>query len=197
MKSNGLFILSIIATFMIMSCASTATDEEINKMCTNLEKVRGSITVPSKEDALKKINDDFSKKRAKLEAWKAKEMKGWDDELAAKLKELEESDTGSKSKKVKKSDDEEKKPTPEELKSAYAKKKEIGAKQFDADLANLPAQKKMAVEAVQQKIDSKQAELDASIKKCIEDAKKEGVSQKVAQCRIAAQNKDSYWNKCR
>lgn len=34
-------------------------------------------------------------------------------------------------------------------------------------------------------------------KKCIDEAKKEGVSKRQALCRISAINKSEYWNRCR
>ena len=37
----------------------------------------------------------------------------------------------------------------------------------------------------------------AKTKKCVAEARKEGVSQRQARCRIQAVNKQEYWNRCR
>ena len=39
--------------------------------------------------------------------------------------------------------------------------------------------------------------IETDVKKCIADAKKEGVSQRQALCRISAVNVSEYWVRCR
>ncbi|MBN2804579.1 MAG: hypothetical protein JXR91_15910 [Deltaproteobacteria bacterium] len=193
-------IVFLSATFF-WGCAPEATDDEINKMCANLEKVRGEITVPSKDEELAKINEDYKKKEVALLDWKARDMKSWDDELAAKLKALEDEAAAEKdvkkAKKPKTDEPVEEKPTAEDLKKLYDGKKAIGAKQFDDDIAKIPDLKKAAIDDLMEKIKGKEALLNENIKLCADEAKKEGVSSKLAQCRIGAPDKDTYWNKCK
>ena len=83
------------------------------------------------------------------------------------------------------------------LNEDYAKKKEITSKQFDPDLQALGPNKEAAVKAAREKIADKKAQRDEEVKKCVEEAKAEGPSQQVAQCRIKADSTDAYWNQCR
>ena len=53
------------------------------------------------------------------------------------------------------------------------------------------------MKAAREKIADKKAQRDEEVKKCVEEAKAEGPSQEVAQCRIKADSTDAYWNQCR
>ncbi len=175
-------ILTAVFCFVgtvVVSCIPAATDAEIGQMCENLVGLRADGPLPVEKDLLASIDEDFKAQEKKLVDWRAKDLKGWDDELAAKLKEAE-------------SDEEKAK-----LNEDYAKKKEITSKQFDPDLQALGPNKEAAVKAAREKIADKKAERDEEVKKCVEEAATEGPSQQVAQCRIKADSTDAYWNQCR
>jgi hypothetical protein len=185
---KSIFKISILSLVLFAAgCGSSATDEELTQMCSNLVKVRGEVSVPDEAKLLADIEADFQKKEAEMLAWKKRDMDSWDDELKEKIAALTDKDDKTDSDTQ----------TPAQLKAEYAKKKEIGARQFDDDLAKLPILKKEALANARQNVADKQMKVNDCIKTCIDDAKKEGVSQKLAQCRIAAKDKDTYWNKCR
>jgi hypothetical protein len=191
----------ILTTMLLSSCQESASDDELNAMCDNLIKVRGEITIPDAAKLKADIEADFAAKKKHLEEWKAREMKSWDDELKSKLAALDKEEADKKGKKAKKkgakkSEDDEKDPK-KQLQEEYAKKKSIGAAQFDKDIAALAPAKEEALSSIKDKIVKMQAEYDSAKQQCLKQAKSEGVSKKLAQCRINAQDKDAYWNRCR
>ncbi|MBN2341763.1 MAG: hypothetical protein JXX29_10865 [Deltaproteobacteria bacterium] len=193
MKAFFSFAVSVLLVFLAMfgaiGCEPAATDDELKQMCVNLSVVRGEEQVPKSAELTAKVEADFTTKEKNLLAWKAKDMRGWDEELAAKLAKLDggEEMTG----------DDGAPATKESLKKLYAKKKDIGAKQFDDDLAKLADAKKNALSEVDGIVKEAQAAQDVKVKECMDAARKEAVSQSLAQCRIAATDKDTFWNKCK
>ena len=164
---------------LVVSCVPAATDGEIAQMCENLVGLRADGPLPVEKDLLARVEEDFKAREKKLVDWRAKDLKGWDDELAAKLEKAE--------------NDEEK----AKLNEDYAKKKEVTSKQFDPDFQALGPSKEAAIKEAKKKVVDEKAERDEEIKKCVTEAKNEGISQKVAQCRIKADSTDAYWNQCR
>lgn len=189
MKKICFFVAAIMGAIFFSGCEPKASEEELKQMCETLTKVRGEVTVPSVGELTQEINQSYEQKEKKLLAWKARDMNGWDEELAAKLKDLE-TDTEEKG-------DDEETMTPEKLKEMYAKKKEIGAKQFDDDLLKLTVEKKNKLTGVEDVVKAAQAEFDSKTMECVKAAGTEQISKTLAQCRIAAPDKDTYWNKCK
>jgi len=58
-------------------------------------------------------------------------------------------------------------------------------------------EKKDAVASAQKKAEENRTAWDEAVDQCVTQAKSEGVSQKVARCRIGADSTDKYWNICR
>ena len=175
-------ILTAVFCFVgtvVVSCIPAATDAEIGQMCENLVGLRADGPLPVEKDLLARVEEDFKAREKKLVDWRAKDLKGWDDELAAKLEKAE-------------SDEEKAK-----LNEDYAKKKEITSKQFDPDFQALGPSKEAAVKEAKKKVADEKAGRDEEVKKCVGEAKNEGISQQVAQCRIKADSTDAYWNQCR
>jgi hypothetical protein len=170
--------LSFMALFAV-GCIPNATDDELKQMCENLVKLRGDIDNSSEAQLIAAEEERFKKEAIRLEDWKARDLKGWDDELQAKLAGVEK--------------EEEK----EALQAEYAKKKAITASKHDPGIAALDGKKKQAIEAAKKKAVENQAAWDGAVRDCTEKARQEGVSQKMAQCRITASSVDQYWNACR
>jgi hypothetical protein len=156
-----------------------ATESELKGMCENLIELRGEIDLSEESVLVANVEEDFKKERKRLLDWKARDLKGWDDELAAELKNIE--------------DDEEKKKLTEE----YAKKKEITASRHDPGIDALDGKKTAAIEAAKKKVVENKAAFEKAVAECVTEAQKEGISQKMAQCRIKADSADKYWNSCR
>ncbi len=171
-------VFSFVGT-VVVSCVPTATDGEIDRMCENLVGLRSDGPLPIEKDLLARVEEDFKAREKKLVDWRAKDLKGWDDELAAKLEKAE--------------NDEEK----ARLNEEYAKKKVVTSRQFDPDFQALGPSKEAAVKEAKKKVADEKAARDEEVKKCVAQAANEGISQQVAQCRIKADSTDAYWNQCR
>ncbi len=164
---------------VVISCIPAATDDEIGQMCENLVGLRAGAPLPLEKDLLAKVDEDFKARDKKLVDWRAKDLKGWDVELAAKLEKAETDEEKAK------------------LNEDYTKKKEVTSKQFEPDFKALAPAKEAAIKDAKKKVVEAKAERDEEVKKCVAEAKNEGPSQQVAQCRIKAQSSDAYWNQCR
>ena len=53
-------------TAVMSGCAQEASPDKIEKMCANLQKVRNTVTVPSLQEELKKIDDDFKLEQVQI-----------------------------------------------------------------------------------------------------------------------------------
>ena len=175
-----LTIVALLASSALLAagCASSASDAKLEAMCAHLFELRGGA-VPSEAEVVAEVEEDFAAKKKHLEDWKARDMKGWDEELAEKLAEAE-------------SDEDE-----QALEEEYEKKKKIGADQFDQDIEELEPKKKEALAAAKAKNASLLEAREAEIKECVDGAKAEGVSRALAECRAEAESTDEYWNVCK
>ena len=179
MRDPKLMVCAVVIGAAMMGCGTPATDAEVNDMCKNLVSLREGGPVAGEAELIAKVEDDFAKSEKRLLEWKARDLKGWDEELAAKLEKAE--------------SDEDKKALEEE----YAKKKKVTEEQFAPDIAKLVPDKKAALEEAKKKAAEKQAQRDEKVAECVKEAAAEGVTQQLAQCRIKAESTDAYWNKCR
>ncbi len=170
--------VALIGLFSV-SCAEKATQDECKKMCENLGRLRDDINTSTEKERIAKVEQSFKKEEKRLKDWLAKDLKGWDDELAGKLAEL---------KKAK-----EKKALTEE----YEKKKKATGEQHMPGIKELVPKKKEAIEEAKKKAKASKAAWDKAIDECVAAALKEGVSKELAECRIKAESKDKYWNLCR
>ncbi|MBN2525025.1 MAG: hypothetical protein JXR76_01440 [Deltaproteobacteria bacterium] len=189
MKKYCIFMLVLMCAGLFVACEPAATEAELKQMCENLTKVRGEAKVPTVADLTEKLTEEYAGKEKKLLDWKARDMKGWDEELLARQKRLTDNPDET--------DDAGEPMTPEKLTEIYAKKKEIGAKQFDDDLLKLTVEKKEKLAGLGDIVAAAQKEFDTKTAECLTAAKSEKVSQSLAQCRINAPDKDAYWNKCK
>ena len=178
-RTGQRFGLLLLASAVVTGCMAKATDQEIQTMCENLVKLRGEVNTDPEEKLIADVKESFQREEKRLKDWKARDLKGWDDELAAKLAATE--------------NDEQKKALDEE----YAKKKEVTASKHDPDIQALPEKMNKAIEEAKKKAEDNKAAFKAAVDECISKSKKEGVTQKVAQCRIGATTTDQYWNSCR
>ncbi len=180
MTKMGIILgLVTLAGLVGPGCVTEATEQEIQSMCENLVKIRGEVDLSSDAELIADVEASFKKEAKRLKDWKARDLKGWDDELAAKLKDIEDEEEKSK------------------LKEEYEKKKQITASKHDPGIDGLGAKKLKAIEAAKKKALENQALFKKKTEECVAKAKKEGVSQKVAVCRIKAKTSDAYWNVCR
>ena len=173
------YVLTVAIGIAAVGCVAKASDQEMQSMCENLVKLRGEINTDPAEKLIAEVKEEYQREEKRLKDWKDRDLKGWDDELNAKLASA--------------ADDAEKAALTEE----YTKKKEITASKHDPDIQALPEKMNKAIEAAKKKAEDNAAALKAAVTECVTQAKKEGVSQKAAQCRIKATTTDQYWNACR
>lgn len=191
---RGLLLTALL--FGLAGCFPAANDDELSQMCENLIRVRAEIRVPVESELIAEIEADYTRRKEHLVNWKAREMKSWDDELDARIKALPPAGKAPK-KAAATTDGEEAPPTRASLEAEYAKKKQIGAEQFDSDIEALAPAKDLAMKAAREKVESKTAEFAAAKKDCLDKARSTKVTRAQAQCRIKARDPDTYWNKCR
>ena len=178
MKKIIIVFVSIFMGLSLVSCFPAASEQECEKMCENLLILRADLDRSTAKELVDEVVEDFKKEEKRLRDWMERDLKGWDEELEAKLAEA-------------KSDDEKKK-----LKAEYEKKKEITKGKHMPGIEELLPKKKQKIQEATAKAKENQDEWDAALSKCKSEAIKEGVTQKVAQCRIAAKSTDEYWNIC-
>lgn len=162
-----------------MGCIPNATDAELTQMCENLTNLRGEIDQSSEKELIANVEKRFEEEAVRLKDWKIRDLRGWDEELEARLSETDDKDEKAR------------------LKAEYEKKKEVTASKHDPGIAALEGKKQEAVEAAKQKALDNQAAFETAVADCVEKSRQEGVTQPVAQCRISAQTTDKYWNGCR
>lgn len=179
MKKTYLGLVLFITGICAAGCLPNATPEETNQMCENLIKLRGEIDRSTEAELKKKVEAQFAKEEKRLRDWMAKDLKSWDDEMAQKLEAAK--------------DDAEK----EKIEKDYAHKKDVTSQQHLPGIKELGPKKAEAIKEASEKAKENAAMWKKAITDCLDQAKKEGVSQKSAQCRIKAQSTDEYWNQCR
>lgn len=165
-----------------------ATEQELKAMCENLVKLRGDIDSTTLQERTVKIEKDFAKRAERIESSKKKELEAWDQELEAKIKEM----TSEEGDKEKASEEDIKKE-----KENYAAKKADVEKRYAEQTKRFDPDKAAALKEAKEKVAKSEADFAEDTKECLAEAKKEGVTQKVAQCRASATSTDQYWNKCR
>ncbi len=164
---------------LALSCLPKASEEDCNKMCENLLNLRGEIDTSTEKERIAKVEAQFQKEEKRLTDWMAKDLKGWDDELNAKLAQL-------KKNKEKKS-----------LEEEYAQKKEVTRQQHLPGINDLKPKKEAAIKKAKEDAAASSATWKKALDECVAEALKEGTPKKIADCRIAATGTDQYWNTCR
>ncbi len=177
-KLGSVMVFFIIGVFMI-SCLPKATDEESKQMCENLVKLRGEIEMVTVKDAVNVVQKDFTSQKADLEKRKTRELEVLDEELNARLGEVK--------------DDKEKEPIKEE----YTKHKQEVETRYAGKIEGLAPAKAKAEQDAKEKAQAAAQQAAEAVETCVAESQKDGVTQKVAQCRISASNTDEYWNVCR
>jgi hypothetical protein len=164
---------------MASSCVTPATEDELTSMCDNLVQLRGEISNPSVETIVSDVAVRFDAETKKLEESRMREQKVLNDELQAKLDAAENEEEKTK------------------LREEYsALLKDVAAK-HEPGITAMNAKKKEAVADAKRQAQENQAAWNEAVNECVAQAQKEGVGQKVARCRMQAENTDKYWNGCR
>ncbi|HUT76249.1 MAG TPA: hypothetical protein VM285_01090 [Polyangia bacterium] len=172
----GAFLAALLA-----GCLPAATDQEIARMCENLVKLRGEVDLVPIDKRISEIDEEMAARKADIEKSNASTLAGLSADLQAKLAELGEKATAEDRAKV-------------EQENA-AKTTEAEAQKAEA-LARIEPDREARVVDARKKAEEARASAAASIEECTKKAKDEGVTQKLAECRIQAGTTDKYWNLC-
>jgi len=165
---------------MLGGCAPSATEPELKAMCENLAALRGEVDSRTLEERTAKVEEEFGKREALAQEQQEAALKGADGMLEADLQEA--------------GDDEETKKAARAEHAATRKRLE----QEGADeAAALKSDKEAALAEAKTAFEQAQKDLAEALDTCMAEARNEGVTQPVAQCRIKAESTDAYWNQCR
>jgi recombinational DNA repair ATPase RecF len=173
---------TVLLAVLAGGCLPAATDQEIEKMCENLVRLRGEADLTPVEERIAAIDKDIAARKAGLESRHAQTVEGLDRDLAARLAEI-----GEQAK-------------PEDR---AAIEQEIATRKADAEtqraeaLSRLEPDREARVAEAREKLEQAKATAKTAIEDCAGKARTEGVTQKLAQCRAEAGSTDQYWNQCR
>ena len=180
MKNNrGFAIVCASLGVLLVSCVTPATDDEIESMCNNLVQLRGEIPNPNLETIVSNITVRFDQEKKRLEESNKRRQEALKAEIRDKL-------NAAKKEKEK-----------TEIKREYEAKLHEMASKHQPKVAAMNDRKSGAVAGAKKKAEVARSEWDYAVNECVAQAKKEGVGQEVARCRIQAKTTDKYWNGCR
>jgi hypothetical protein len=202
-KGNLMNKLAVIVSLftagaLIASCTPEATEQELNSMCGNLVNLRGEVELLVLEEANAEVEKVFAKRAAAKKRAAELENEDWDAELEMRLKELkkkmeaEEPELDAEGEEIPK-------PTEEDvqaLKDKYAAKKVETIARYEEFAKSLPEEKQLALADTVQKVEQSKVDFKKAVDECLDMAKKNPVTQKLAQCRIKAKSKDEFFNRC-
>lgn len=174
-----LVIISI--TVEIAACKSVATDQQIDQMCEKKLEITGVLRGTSYEDESKRISDEYQTKESKLKNEMDRDLRGLDDVLALKIKDM--GGDAAPAAKV------------NAAKEDIAKKKQAIVEQFEPLIEKLQPQKSYALKSAKEYTDKRAAEAQKAKADCLEDSKKNRIKEETALCRIQADSPDKY-NSC-
>jgi len=191
MSKNSFTLPSLLVAAGLFACSSPATDAQIEQMCNNKAKLEGVLRATSATEAAAKVNEEYVFKKKKLDEEEARDIKGLDDVLEVRLKELEQGE-------LQLPEDPEK--SPEEIKESMKqdtiadieKKKKPIREQYDRLREVLGPQREHALEQAKRYSAERKEKADEALAECGAAAKKKVPSAKLATCRIQAESTDAY-----
>jgi hypothetical protein len=182
MKVTRIFS-ALLFVFAFAGCKSAATDGQINRMCERKLEVSGTLRGTSYEDESKRISKEYQKKEADLRAEMNRDLKGMDDVLSVRLKDIEAEAGADKDKKI------------AAAQKDIDKKKKAIVDQFEPLIAKLQPQKAYALKDAKEYTDKRATAAQKAKDKCLQEAKDSNISEKTALCRIQSDSPDKY-NDC-
>jgi len=167
-----------LGAWMICGCIADATPEDIQKMCENFAHLNGADQMPSKEALIADVDAMFDQLQKDAKATRDANVTLLEKDLLAQI-------AASK--------DEAQKASMQTLLEARKKQLE---EQMQLELASFAPRRAEETAKIDEKIKTAKAEFDAEIKKCVEKANTEKITQELAQCRSSAKTLDKYNQVC-
>jgi hypothetical protein len=166
-------------TLLVSGCLPKANEEECSAMCSNLATLKFAKDVKPLADQIKSIEESFTKRVVDANTKKESTIAELDQQMNEKLAAAEK--------------DEDK----EVIAKEYTPQKEAAAKEYEAAVADIETKKAAEIASVQERDKIRQEESVKLNEECKVQCQKEGILQKIAQCRSQAPDIDAYYNRCR
>ena len=171
-------VLMGLCAWMTCGCMADATPQDIEKMCSNFAHLNGADQMPSKEVLVADVDAMFDQLQKDVKATRDAQVKLWEADLKVQLAAAK--DDAAKA----------------ELEKLMADRKQQADEKMQLDLTTFAPRRAEELAKIDEKIKTAKAEFDAMIKKCVEKAGAEKITQELAQCRIAAETLDKYNQVC-
>jgi len=168
----------VVAVWAACGCMASATPEDIQKMCENFAHLNGSDLMPSKEALIADVDAMFDQLQKDAKATRDANTTLLEKDLQAQIAAAK---------------DEEQKASMQTLLDARKKQLE---EQMQLDLASFAPRRAEELAKIDEKIKTAKAEFDAEIKKCVEKANAEKITQELAKCRSESKTLDMYNQVC-
>ncbi|MCU0664617.1 MAG: hypothetical protein MUC50_20115 [Myxococcota bacterium] len=168
-----------IAVLAFAGCLPRATEQECSDMCARLVILKAGKDAGPLDQRIAAIGESHLKRIAGANAQKDAALAELDKQMAEKLA-------------AAKSDEDKKKVTDE-----FTPLKEKTAKDAELALADLEVRTAQEIATANEKAKALEADSAKILEDCIAQSKKERTLQKVAQCRMEAEDIDAYYNRCR
>jgi hypothetical protein len=167
-----------LGAWMFCGCMSGATPEDIQKMCENFAHLNGADQMPSKEALIADVDAMFNQLDKDVKATRDDQIKLWEKDLQVQL-------ANSKDEAQKAS-----------LQTLLEERKKQAEEKMQLDLASFAPRRAEELAKIDEQIKKAKTDFDAEIKKCVDKANAEKITQELAKCRSGAKTLDMYNQVC-
>jgi len=171
-------VLLGVGAWMTCGCMASATPEDIQKMCENFAHLNGADKMPSKAALIADVDAMFDQLQKDVKATRDAQIKLWEADLKVQLAAAK--DDAAKA----------------ALQTLLEDRKKQAEEKMQLDLATFEPRRAEELAKIDAQIKTAKAEFDAEIKKCVEKANVEKITQELAQCRSGAATLDMYNQVC-
>ena len=167
-----------VAAWAACGCMASATPEDIQKMCGNFVHLNGADRMPSKEALIADVDAMFDQLQKDAKATRDANVTLMEKDIQAQIAATT---------------DEAQKASMQTLLDARLKQLD---EQMQLDLASFAPRRAEELAKINQKIKTAKTEFDAEIKKCVDKANAEKITQELAKCRAESKTLDKYNQVC-
>ncbi len=192
MKQPITTVFLMLSLLLPSACATPAAEDQLAQMCKHVIDLKGKVNDTPVEERIAQVEAEYKAKADLLKSQEARDIKGWEDALAAQLAEVDKAEVDKAE--VDKTDPDVEEPVTEEQKEAkrealrarYAARKEETTKQYAVDLGKLEPRKASDIRAAQVRAKEDLEKASKLFHGCIAKYKKANLSEEIAKCRTAA-----------
>jgi len=182
MKKLFAMVMAVSAGLCLASCEESATDEEIRQMCEHLGRIDGKGATPEATAArTAAVSADYDARMKALEEESAKAMAAIDAEQEAMAAETKTQDYEKRA----------------GFLAETTKKKAAKSGEFGVKMQQLKEEREIAVGKDAEAAEKDTVAWSQAVDACMAESRDDGVSKKVALCRIEVATADEYRDKCK